>query len=192
MSNYDLVVVFGGSYLNKVSNEPGLDTISRLEKARQIWEENQEASLLVSAGLHHPDLEKDRALAQDMKRWLIQMEVPQKVIFTEEESFDTYGGVESALELTKEKDYKEVCMVSNRLHLVRAKFITGYMRRTNSELSLDDVNFYFESSSMSSQVDWFWRELISWGFTVIVSLLPNGRAKKKEWKTKKPPYRHLH
>ncbi|MEF8847146.1 MAG: YdcF family protein [Candidatus Paceibacterota bacterium] len=188
---YDLIAVFGGGYSSESSNEPGIDTIARLKKAKEVWEENEWTSIFVSAGLHHPDPDRDRVLAADMKRWLQEQKIPENFIYTEEESYDTYTGVVSLLYLIDGHNFENICLVSNELHLKRIRSMIAGARLVRPWLWDNKVEFSLVSSSRSSKVDSRWVEYRSWAISFLIFILPFARRFKRWRKTRKHPYEHL-
>jgi len=187
----NLIAVFGGGYLDERSNEPGIDTLTRLKKAKEIWEKNNSVPIFVSAGLHHPNSDRDRVLAMDMKRWLQEQKIPENLVYTEEKSYDSYTGVVSLLYLIHKHSFDNICLVSNELHLKRIRAMIMGAKLVRPWLWSDEVEFFLEPSSESSEVDNCWVEYRSWIVSSLVFILPFARTIKRWRKTRKHPYQHL-
>ncbi len=114
MENYDAIVVLGAQV--KADGVPSVQLQWRLDKALEIWEENP--VLIVTCGAQGADEPAPEALV--MRDYLVQRGVPEEMVLTDPDSFNTKQNIRHAARLLEGHDAEAVLIVTSDYHLPRA------------------------------------------------------------------------
>ena len=112
--NYDAIVVLGAQVLP--DGNPSVQLEWRLEKALEIWRE--EPCIIVCSGAqggNEPAPEGDV-----MRAWLIERGVPEDLVLSDPDAYNTRQNIRNAAKLLVEHDVSRVLIVTSDYHLPRA------------------------------------------------------------------------
>jgi uncharacterized SAM-binding protein YcdF (DUF218 family) len=121
--SWDAVLVFAAEY-DKKTRDLDQDTKSRLSRGLEIWRKDTDKKIIVAGGVKHPTI-VGRRIAHDMRDWLIQHKVPSNKIIIEPDSANTAENLINSFAIIRSGDYKNIVLVSNRLHLRRIQYLIG-------------------------------------------------------------------
>ncbi|NPA53630.1 MAG: YdcF family protein [Aquificae bacterium] len=121
----DAIVILGGGIVRGSPDSfgkasPSNITLKRLFMGYRVWKEIKKP-IIVSGGLVY--YKNGETEADVMKKTLVSIGVPSKMIFKEGGSRNTYENVQAIRELLDEKEYKLVCLVTSAYHMPRAVYV---------------------------------------------------------------------
>ena len=178
------VMIFAETYSKKTGNLSD-DAVSRLKKGLEIWQEDQSREIIVTGGVHHPVVDCDREICQDMAEWLKDRGVSSKMIHVVGGSYDTWTDIKQSLKLIQEKPWGTIFLVSNSYHLKRIEAIFRLFRRRITWLR--EIELIPVSSSYINKQD-VRHEILGW---IVFWLGRFPRVKKSIWTRVFKEYRHL-
>lgn len=111
----DVAVVLGNKVEINGMPSPALKT--RLERTLQLYEEGYFQNIIVSGGVGKEG--HDEAFV--MKKYLVDRGVPNEVIITDSNGYNTRYTAENAKVIMKERGYKTVMIISQFFHISRSK-----------------------------------------------------------------------
>ena len=114
---YDAIIVLGAQV--KPDGEPSLQLQWRIDAAAQAWQERN--CLIVVCGAQGSNEPAPEALV--MRDELVKQGVPEEMILTDAESFNTRQNIANAVKLLEGRDVKRVLIVTSDYHLPRAMAI---------------------------------------------------------------------
>jgi len=114
VEHYDAIVVLGAQV--KADGVPSVQLQWRLDKALEIWEENP--VLIVTCGAQGADEPAPEALV--MRDYLVQRGVPEEMVLTDPDSFNTKQNIRHAARLLEGHDAEAILIVTSDYHLPRA------------------------------------------------------------------------
>ena len=114
----DVAIVLGAA-----ASDSGVSEVykQRLNQARELYEKNYVAAIIVTGGLGEGNHFTDSYLA---KTYLESVGVPGEAIIEENKSTITQENLENAKAIMDEKGYKTAAIVSDPLHMKRAMLLT--------------------------------------------------------------------
>ena len=114
--NYDAVIVLGAQV--KPDGTPSVQLTLRLDRAAEVYDRKQVPVVVCGAkGKDEPEPEADT-----MKRYLLDKGVPEEMILTDPDSFNTKQNLENAKKLLEEypADIRKVVIVTSDYHVPRS------------------------------------------------------------------------
>ncbi len=113
--DFDAIVVLGAQVLP--NGEPNTQLQWRLDTAVRVWERKQTPIVTTGAqGSNEPMPE-----AEAMKRYLVRQGIPEEMILTDPDSFNTRQNLENAAKQLRERGgVRKVLIVTSDYHLPRA------------------------------------------------------------------------
>ncbi len=116
-SMYDIIVVPGAAVLKGGKPSPPLKR--RAEHAIFLFKEGRGGDLLFSGGVgNNPPAE-----ALVMKKIALEKDIPEKHIYVETESKNTFDSVENCVRIIKRNGWQKVLVVSDTYHVPRVRFV---------------------------------------------------------------------
>ena len=112
--SFDAIVVLGAQV--KEDGSLSLQLQWRLDAAYDAWEKNN--VVIVTCGAQGANEPAPEALV--MRDYLVGKGVPEEMILTEAESFNTRQNIRHAVQLLAEQDVRTVLLVTSDYHLPRA------------------------------------------------------------------------
>ncbi|MFA6436756.1 MAG: YdcF family protein [Candidatus Paceibacterota bacterium] len=152
----EAVMIFAEAYDKRIG-ELSQDLVSRLERGLEVWQEDKSRSILVTGGVHHPS--KDRVIAHDMKDWLAEHGVPEKLIYVADGSYDTWTNFTDAADIIQKRKWKRIFLVSNLGHIKRICLVVKILKLFNYWMR--DIDFVEKTSAYLDKQDVV-HETISW------------------------------
>ena len=162
---YNVIVVLSGGY-NKKTGKLTRDVVSRVKKGYDIWKTQGRQFILFSGD--NDNLKNGLTITEDMKLLLLKLGVPYDLIKTEPNSKDTWENLTMSLEIIKRMRWKRVCVVSNRAHILRARYYWKRIKKIDS--SVNNINIDFSGLSYLNWWSIVW-EILAWGKTILNRLL---------------------
>lgn len=116
----DVILVLGAGLVN--GNQVSRSLAYRLEEAYQEHKKNPHTPIIVSGG---QGFDETISEAQAMKQWLINHEVPETLIWMEDQSTTTSENFTLSMELMRAHgmDSNKVTLITNAFHMHRAKYL---------------------------------------------------------------------
>ena len=114
VEDYDAIIVLGAQV--KPDGELSLQLQWRLDAAAKAWREHP--CWIITCGARGSNEPVEEAYA--MRDYLISLGVPENMILTDAESFNTRQNIENAVELLRDKDVNKVAVVTSDYHVPRA------------------------------------------------------------------------
>ena len=115
-ADYDAVIVLGAQV--KPDGTPSVQLTLRLDRAAEVYDRKQVPVVVCGAkGKDEPEPEADT-----MKRYLLDKGVPEEMILTDPDSFNTEQNLENAKKLLEEypADIRKVVIVTSDYHVPRS------------------------------------------------------------------------
>jgi len=178
----EAVMIFAEAY-DKRTGKLSQDLISRLEKGLDVWKEDRSRYILVTGGVHHPF--ENRVITHDMKDWLAKHDVPEKIIYVADGSYDTWTNFTDAASIIQARKWKRIFLVSNLGHIKRIRLVVKILRL--SDYWMRDIDFVERTSAYLNKQD-IKHEIVSW-LLFFLGLFPS--VKKFIYTRIFPEYRHL-
>lgn len=113
----DAIVVLGASQWN---GRPSPALKSRLNHALNIYNEGYANYIILTGGIAKGDVTSESRVG---KEYLVKNGVPEKKIFIEEEGLTTSESLNKAAEIIRERNFKNILVVSHGYHILRVKEI---------------------------------------------------------------------
>ena len=183
MSLVDEAVMIFAEVYDKKTGELSQDLVSRLERGLEVWQEDKSRSILATGGVHHPF--KDRVIAHDMKDWLAEHDVPEKIICVADESYNTWTNFTDAASIIQARKWKRIFLVSNLGHIKRIRLVVKILKL--SDYWMRDIDFVERTSTYLNKQD-IAHEIVSW-LLFFLGLFPS--VKKFIYTRIFSEYRHL-
>lgn len=114
----DAALVLG--YSLKDGNYPSTILEKRLQASLSLYQKGYFDYFIVSGGQGPKD---NLAVAQAMKQWLIEHQVPQQIIFTESQSKNTYENMKYTQSIANTHNIKSVIIITSDFHIFRSMLI---------------------------------------------------------------------
>ncbi len=111
----DAILIFGNTV--ETNGEPSERLKSRLDEGIELFKSNMAPLVIVSGGFGKEGF--DEALI--MKEYLIENDIPESAIITDQDGINTYQTAKNVAEIRKDKNIKSIIIVSQYYHLLRAK-----------------------------------------------------------------------
>ena len=112
--SFDAIVVLGAQV--KEDGVPSVQLQWRLDKALEIWQE--QPALIVTCGAQGANEPAPEALV--MRDYLVERGVPEDMVLTDPDSFNTRQNIRNAAELLKAYEADTILIVTSDYHLPRA------------------------------------------------------------------------
>ncbi|MBQ5676337.1 MAG: YdcF family protein [Lachnospiraceae bacterium] len=112
--NYDCAIVCG--YFANSDGTPSEFMKSRVDKAVELWKKEKVKYLLLSGGA----VRNEHTEAYVMKKYAMELGVPEDVILVEKEAVSTYHNMLYAKEIMAGKNLENCVVVTNSWHLRKA------------------------------------------------------------------------
>lgn len=124
-----------GYALNK-DGTPKEELIDRLKTTLQAFYFNPDAKILVSGNSEKAGVKESIF----MKQWLINNNVPESSIFTEEKSCDTVENLQYSIPILVKHNAKNVLLITGSEHMNRAyKLFEAYIKQFNIDICLSHL-----------------------------------------------------
>lgn len=165
MESYDVILTLGNGF----SDTWGVpETVqARLKTIVDLYTNKVSDKILISGGYSISwdviGVKPPTTEAQEMKKFLVTLGIPETQIFTEEESKDTIGNFYySKIKYLRPKDWKKILVVSTDTHVRRVRFLsqkilgpeyTLHFQKTPSRSSQDtkflkDQDIFYEKQKL--------------------------------------------
>jgi uncharacterized SAM-binding protein YcdF (DUF218 family) len=113
----DAVLVLGAAVRN---GKPSPALEGRLRHALDFFGADACRAIILTGAIGHGDQRSESAIGRD---WLMEQGVPANRIFIEEISRTTRGNLRHGLRIARERGFEKVTVISDPLHLFRARLI---------------------------------------------------------------------
>ena len=138
------------------------DTTLRLNAALKLYNEGKISSVIVSGGVNQPEF--DRFPAQEMKKYLVTMGLPEDVVWVEENSMNTRDHAYYVCALGEEMSVNELIIITSGYHLLRA-----YLTILKVVIEKDRP-FVLYGYSASTLAKWFSKSLSENRYRILLFL----------------------
>lgn len=132
----DAALVLGYSLKN--GNYPSTILEKRLQTSLSLYQKGYFDYFIVSGGQGPQDR---LPVAQAMKQWLIEHQVPQEAIFTESQSKNTYENMQYSQSIADIHNIKSVIVITSDFHIFRSMLIAKhFFEKISGDSSVSAIN----------------------------------------------------
>lgn len=147
MKEADAGIILGMSMWGE---EPSPGLKERLDYGLKLYQEGKFPVIIVSGGLDKPDLKYTEG--QGMRNYLVAHEVPDNVIYVENEATSTYENLLFSKEIMTREGLSSAVIITHTYHGSRSLDIAKELGYVNPELGLTESNVLSMTKQKSREI----------------------------------------